>query len=427
MPAGNGLPHSPHSSRIPFERRRMPLLEVERGPWGARMRSLVRLFNGNLSLSTVAVCGMGLLALLATVYAARIILLPVILAVMLSLLLSPVLGPFSRMRVPRSISAGIVVLGLLAALIWGVYTLSQPAQHWMSRGPEILHELEDKVREIKLPAVHVARFAAEIEKLTRLSDATPVEIERQSLAQFLLASTRDVVLGGSVTLVLLYFLLASGDGLLRKVVRLMPTLSTKRRTVQIARRIRGDIFKYLLTVTVINAGLGVVGGFLLAALGMPSPVLFGALLAGLNFLPYLGPAIAISTIGLVALVTFDGTYAMVIVASCLSLTTIEGNVLTPLILGHRLSLSPVAIVLGLLFWGWIWGVPGALLTVPILMTLKVICDHVRPLTLLGELLGRSGRRPARRAPSLGCGAATAPLSSSRRTDPSAGVARHSAP
>jgi predicted PurR-regulated permease PerM len=192
---------------------------------------------------------------------------------------------------------------------------------------------------------------------------------------------------GAVT-ILLYFLLASGDLFLLKLVRVLPRFEDKKIAVTIVHEVRHDVSHYLLTITLINIGLGVATGIAMFWLGMPNPLLWGVMAASFNFIPYLGAMASAIILTLVALLTFDELGRILLVPGVfLVLTSLEGGFVTPAIVGRRLTLNPVAIFVWLTFWGWLWGVPGMLLAVPMLAILKIVCDHVQPLNSVGEFLG----------------------------------------
>jgi predicted PurR-regulated permease PerM len=192
-----------------------------------------------------------------------------------------------------------------------------------------------------------------------------------------------------MTTILLYFMLASGDLVLRKTVRVLPRLQDKKRAVDIFRQAERDISTYLVTITLVNITLGAVTAAAMYLLGMPNPVLWGVLAAVLNYVPYLGPLTTFGVIALVSLLTFDQlSEAILPPLVFLGLTSLEGQVLTPLFLGRRLTLNPVAVFLALLIWGWLWGIPGILLAVPLLATFKIFCDNIEPLAPIGEFLDR---------------------------------------
>ena len=187
----------------------------------------------------------------------------------------------------------------------------------------------------------------------------------------------------------LYFALASGDLFLAKLGHVLPTLSDKKKAVQIAREIENNISQYLFTITVINAGIGVLGGLMFWAFGMPNPALWGALAGLLNFIPTVGSLSTAVIITLVAAATFPSlTHTLLVPGAFLGLTVLVGTFVSPHIMGRRLTLNPVVIFLGLSFWGWLWGVPGALLAVPMLAMFKIFCDHIEPLAPIGEFLGQ---------------------------------------
>ena len=197
------------------------------------------------------------------------------------------------------------------------------------------------------------------------------------------------LLSGTVVVgVLLYFLLASGDLFLRKLINVLPTLSDKKRAVEMAREMEKQVSTYLFTVTLINIGVGVAVGTGVALLGMPNPMLWGALACVLTYVPYLGAAVGIGVLALASVLTFDDLgHALAVPAVYVVVSFLEGNFVTPAVLGRRLILNPVVIFIGLLFWFFLWGIPGALLAVPTIVIFKIVCDHVEGLATIGEFFG----------------------------------------
>ena len=208
------------------------------------------------------------------------------------------------------------------------------------------------------------------------------------IKQALFGGTTTFVSEAIVVIVLLYFLLASGDLFLRKLIKVLPTFEDKKRAVEIAREIEHNISTYLFTVTLINIGVGVAVGVGVWLLKMPNPVLWGVLAGVLTYIPYLGAMVGIGILGLAALLVFDDLgHALAVPAVYLVVSFLEGNFVTPLVLGRRLTLNPVVIFVGLLFWFFLWGIPGALLAVPTLAVFKIVCDHVDTLAPIGEFFG----------------------------------------
>jgi predicted PurR-regulated permease PerM len=187
----------------------------------------------------------------------------------------------------------------------------------------------------------------------------------------------------------LYFLLAAGDLFLQKLIKVLPLLRDKKKAVAIARETEASISTYLVTVTLVNLGLGLSVAAVMYLLKMPNPVLWGALAALAEFVPYLGATALIALLTLAGLVTFEQVgHALLIPTSYLAVNILQSQFVAPLILGRRLTLNPVAIFVGLVFWWWIWGVPGAFIAVPLIATFKIFCDHIEALAPIGEFLGR---------------------------------------
>jgi predicted PurR-regulated permease PerM len=356
---------------------------------GVELREILR----PVDTRTAALAGLFVLAAFYTLYFARPFFLPLVLALLLNLLLSPLVAAMGRLRVPQSLAAGLVVLALLGGVAGSAYLLVEPAGEWMDRAPTSLARVESKLRRLMEPVERVNRATQEVEKLTEVDGGgrprqQQVQVEEESLSGALLRRTTEATAGLAVVLVLLYFLLASGDLFLRKLIRVLPTLEDKKRAVDIARQLQRDLSRYLATVTLINLGLGVAVGVAMYLLGLPNPMLWGVMATVLNFVPYLGAIVGILVIGLVSALTFDGVGPILLPPLVyFLLTATEGYFVTPLILGRRLTLNPVMILLSLLLWGWLWGIAGAVLAVPMLAVIKILCDHIEPLHPLGEFLG----------------------------------------
>lgn len=345
-----------------------------------------------VDIRSAALTGLLILAVFYTLYFAQAFLLPVVLAVLLKFLLSPLVEGLRRLRVPEWAGAGLVVLALLGILAGSLYLLFEPALEWLDRAPASLERVAEKLEGLRGPVEQVNRATEEVERLTTSGGEEgrrTVQVEAQSLSGVLLSQAQAIFAGVAVMLALLYFLLASGDLFLRKLIRVLPTFDDKKRAVDIARALQSDVSVYLSTITLINIGLGVAVGGAMKLLDMPNPMLWGVLATVLNFIPYLGAVVGITVVALVAALTFD-TPAQVVLPplAYFGLTSAEGYFLTPTILGRRLVLNPVMILLGLIFWGWLWGITGAVLAVPMLASFKIFCDHIKPLATIGEFLGR---------------------------------------
>jgi predicted PurR-regulated permease PerM len=198
--------------------------------------------------------------------------------------------------------------------------------------------------------------------------------------------------GGLTTVVLLFFLLRSGDLFLRRLVEILPTLDNKKQAVDISHEIESNISRYLVTISVINAAVGIMTGIAAYFRGLSDAALWGALAFFLNYIPILGPLCVVAILLLVGLLTFNTIWqALLPAAIYLVIHFVEGETVTPILLARHFTLNPVVMIIALLFWYWMWGVAGALLAVPMLATFKIICDRVRPLMALGHFLGTQAR------------------------------------
>jgi predicted PurR-regulated permease PerM len=312
---------------------------------------------------------------------------------LLSFLLAPVVKGLARLRLPAPLGAAVVLLAILGLTGLGVYWLWEPAAQWIQQLPKSVAQIEAKVRSVKQSVEGFSEATKKVEDMAQMGNGGAestfrVEVQRPSLTGAMLNQTLNLVATVGAITILLYFLLASGDLFLQKLVRVLPSLTDKKIAVTIVHEVQHDISHYLLTITLINAGLGGAVGLTMFWLGMPNPLLWGVMAASFNFIPYLGAITSAVILTLVALLTFDDiARALTVPGVFLILTALEGFLITPTIVGRRLTLNPVAIFIWLTFWGWLWGVPGMLLAVPLLATLKIVCDHIRPLNPVGEFLG----------------------------------------
>jgi predicted PurR-regulated permease PerM len=339
-----------------------------------------------------AIKGLFILALFYTFYFARSLLLPVFLAVLLSLILYPAVRFLRRAFIPEPLGAAIVVIGLAALMATALYQLFEPASDWFSKMPRITQQIERKLFNVRKSMQEMSKAAEKVEALTTVDGAAKpkaaqVVAKEPSLMSRIMAGTQSILVSAGATLILLFFLLASGDLFMRKLVRVLPTLTDKKKAVGLARTIQSAMATYLFTITCINVGLGVVTAIALQVLGMPNPLLWGVMVALFQYVPYVGPAISGTILTIVAFITFEDMHDIALVPIVFfTLVTIEGQVITPFLTGRSLTLNPVMVFLSMLLWGWIWGVVGALMAVPILMTLKIFCDHIASLHAIGEFV-----------------------------------------
>jgi predicted PurR-regulated permease PerM len=340
----------------------------------------------------IAVKGLFVLALFYTFYFARSFLLPIVLAILLSLILYPAVRGLKRAFIPEPLGAALVVAALAALVGAGIYQLFEPASQWITKLPRTTEQIERKLFNVRKSMEQVSKAAEKVEALASVDSASkeraPQVVAREpSLMSRMLTGTQNVVVSVGATLVLLFFLLASGDLFMRKLVRVLPTLTDKKKAVGLARTIQSAMARYLFTITCINVCLGAATALLLQVLGMPNPLLWGVMVALLQFVPYIGPAISGTILTVVAFITYEDLHTILLVPTCFfALVTVEGQFITPFLTGRSLTLNPVMVFVSMLLWGWIWGVVGALMAVPILMTFKIFCDHIESLSAIGEFM-----------------------------------------
>ncbi|MDQ3199912.1 MAG: AI-2E family transporter [Verrucomicrobiota bacterium] len=351
---------------------------------------------------SLATNGLFLLAIFYTIYFLRSLLLPIVLALLLSYLLRPIIRALARLKIPPLLGAALVLLSLVGGIGYGISFLAAPASGWIEKAPYSLHQLQRKLTPIKKPMAQVAEASGAIDNLTTAGTepqaaatagapapekTQKVEVKEQTLSERLMSRTAEFLVGGLTMLILLYFLLAYDGVFLAKLIKLMPTLSDKKRAVSIAHEIESQISRYLFTVTIINLCLGAAVGAAVGLLGLPNPWMWGAMVAVLNFVPYLGAMVGIGCMLLGAVLSFDTLgHALIFPASYLAIASLEGNFITPFVMGRSLTLNPVLVLLSLTFWGWMWGIVGIILAVPILAAFKIFCGHVEQMEPIAEFI-----------------------------------------
>jgi predicted PurR-regulated permease PerM len=362
----------------------VPLAETLRHPLPPSARSL-------------GVLGLLLIALGVVAYVAREVFIPLTFGLMLSFLLSPLVTGLERLRLPRALGAALVVLALMGGTSFSALQLADPAAEWIGRSPGVLQALERKLRPWRRPVKDVSQLAERVERMAKVDERRgpqEVTLERPSMLTTALDTVWSLGVGALVSMFALYFMLLSGEVLMGRVIAWVPDLRSQRRTAEVIGSIQRGMSRYLGTVFCINLAVGAAVGAGMYLLHMPNPVLWGAIALVVNFVPYLGPLVGILTVGAVALATFDKPSAMLLPPLYyLVLASVEGNIITPLILGRTTELDPLAIFVWLLFWGWLWGVPGAIVAVPLLMLIKLTCEKSAVLAPVAALLSRNSISP----------------------------------
>jgi predicted PurR-regulated permease PerM len=369
-------------------------LDAEPAPAGSPpdVGKLANLLGEGADARHVALVGLFVLAAFYTLHFAKDLFLPIVLAVLLDFLLSPVVRTLRKYGIKEPLGAALVMLGLLTLLGVGVYRLSGPAAEYVAAVPASVEIAQRKLSSMRGSVEQVTRAAERVERATAGEETErgqQVEIKGPSLTRQLFGSTADFLGAATVVIFLTYFLLAVGDLFLQKLVGVLPQFKDKKVAVTIARETEAQISLYLFTTTLINIGVGVVTAGVMYVLGLPNAILWGVVAAVLNFVPYVGAVANTVLLALAAFVAFEDTgRALMVPGAFLVLNLIESNLVTPMIYGNRMRLNTVALFIGLVFWWYIWGIPGAILAVPMMAVAKIACDHIESLSPVGEFLGK---------------------------------------
>lgn len=345
---------------------------------------------------------LALLVLYAFVLAKTLIV-PLLLGILLSLLLAPAVRRLHRWHVPRPLSALLVLSTALAVVIGAVVMLATPAQSFLARAPESLQRIERTIAEWRKPIVDVSRRASQsLERITQLERDVaqmPSANHEPGPLRRLLATMPAVVAGFVVVIFLTFLLLVYGDAILRKTVSMLPRFRERRQVVETTRRTQNELSAYVGTMTLINIGLGLAVAAAMILLGLEDPWLWGGMAALLNFAPYVGPTINVILLTLASFGQFaDPWQALTVPAVFVLMQMLESELITPLVLGRRLALDPVMVFLSLLILGWLWGVIGVLIAVPVLTCVRICAEQVPGWRPLARLLGPAKLAPARRTP-----------------------------
>jgi predicted PurR-regulated permease PerM len=319
--------------------------------------------------------------------------LPVILGFFIAITFRPAIRTLARRQVPEWLAASVFISLVLMTVLTFAYLIAGPVSSFMQNAPAYAQTFGSKLHDLQSSFSQMMRLAEKIQEAATQDGAVVAQEviirEGPPLAYLgqITGYSMSVVATIILTLVIAAFLMASGDLFYAKLVRVLPTLQDKKTALRIVYDVERDVSAYLLIVTGINAILGVAVALSFYALGMPTPLLWGALAFVLNFIPYVGAITGIGIAAFMAVVSFDSiAYAALAPLSYAVLNGIENQFVSPLLLGRRLQLNSVAILLALTFWTWIWGIAGTMVAVPILVAIKVFCDNLDSLAGIGEFL-----------------------------------------
>ncbi len=338
---------------------------------------------------TVFLGGLFFFACLAALYVASEIILPVVLAIVLKLLLQPVVRACERVHVPRLLGALLATLLLLTVFVGLGYLVSGPASSWIVKLPTALPPLKEKLHFLAMPIDAAEQALSQLQGgVAAVSPGSSgVPVRAPGLFDTLFSSTKAVAAGFFTMLVVLVYLLVSGETFLRRFVEILPRFKDKRRAVEISMHIERDISAYLMTITIINAVVGIATTGVMILCGIESPLLWGMIAFVLNYVPILGWIAGVCLFSLVGVTDLGATWwGLAPAALYFVIHLVEGETITPWLMSRRFTINPVAVVLSLVFWYWMWGVPGAVLAVPMLAIIKIVCDDTPSLRAFGHFL-----------------------------------------
>jgi predicted PurR-regulated permease PerM len=336
---------------------------------------------------------LAVLAVLSACYLGKEFLTPVLLAFLMALLFSPFVTAIERLRAPRMLAAAVTVLLAIGIAAGAIVSLAQPAKEWVGKAPTALQSVSQRFKDFTRPVQQAQKATENLATLAQPPSADVQQVvvkDQSSILSGIVLNMPRVLEQIAIVVLLLFFFLSSGDNFLRRMVEIAPGLTEKRIVVSIARDIQREMSRYLVTITLINFGLGVATAIALMALQLSNALLWGAMVFVLNFAPYVGASISAVVLAIVGFSTFDNTgHAFAIPGAFLLLAFIEGQLVTPTVLGRRLALNPVVVFVWLLLWGWLWGIIGILLAGPMLACFRIICQHTEALRPIYVLIGEA--------------------------------------
>jgi predicted PurR-regulated permease PerM len=327
--------------------------------------------------------GLFILAALGSAYWGSEIVLPLVLAFILKLLLQPAVRALEQVYVTRTLASLLLILVIFAAIVGLTVALSMPASNWAAKLPQGVSRLEERLSFLQGPIETLQRFL----EPGPLSSAPEASTFAKNILTRVFAGTQVFASGFFLTLLFLFFLLVHGDTFLRRVVEILPRFGDKRQAVEISQKIESDISAYLITITVMNAAVGVATAVVMWSTGLGDPILWGTVAFLLNYVPILGPTIGVILFLLAGLLAMDTLWQALLPALLyLGIHLAEGEMITPTLLAKRFTVNPVLVVVSLIFWFWMWGAPGAIIAVPMLAIAKIICDRIQSLAAFGHFL-----------------------------------------
>ncbi|HEU5297121.1 MAG TPA: AI-2E family transporter [Burkholderiaceae bacterium] len=351
-----------------------------------------------------ALHGLLAIAIVLLLKVAAPLLLPITTAIVLTFVFAPIVRTLRSGGVPETLGAAFVVAFFLAVTLLLTSTLIGPASQWWERAPSTVAQVMAQIDRLRTsilrpggpPARAPASKAAVADRGAGGTDPLKDQLATEGVAftRVVIGKVLSFGLSAAATIILLYFLLASEHWMLSRSVEAIPRRRSRALLVAGVRHVERDIGRFVGTLALVNVGVAGVTLVAVWMLGLPNPLLWGVVAGTLNFIPYIGPVITATMLALAGMLTFDTALDMLAPAMAfVAIHAVESNLVSPWFVGRRLTLSPLAVFLSVMFWGWLWGIAGAMLAVPVLVGIRSLCRRNRHLRLWSAYL-EGAHRPA---------------------------------
>ena len=357
---------------------------AEREPLPGESVPATRLMSTMVFLMGVAL----FLALPFVLSVGSVVFLPLFAAVILTIVLSPLADRLIRLGIPNVLASAISLVAAIVAVVFAILVIVQPAYDLVDQAPRLIARIGEQFSALRGNFTWIADINQQLARITGNTTGAEVVVASPSVLEQVVIATPSVVLETLLTLLMTYFMIEARIRMKRRLLLERHSFGASLRAARVMRDVQERVASYIITVAQINLGVGVIVALGAWALGLTAPIMWGGLAMVLNFLPYLGPLAMMALLGLVGLGTADTVLlGLVPMLLFLALHAVEANVVTPSLLGARFTVNPVMILLAISYFSWIWGIVGALLSVPILLTLTALFEHLGKPNVVGFLFG----------------------------------------
>lgn len=355
--------------------------------------------RARLQSAIVLLLGLGLfLALPFVLSIGSVVFLPPVTALIFTIIISPLADRLTRIGLPNMLASFVAILAMIAIVLVALLLILQPAYVMVDQVPSLARQVARRFTELRGNLSWIADVNRQLARITGSSSSREVVLASPSVIEQVAIATPSVILEVILTLLMTFFMIESRIRMRRRLVQERHSFNASVRLARVLRDVQERVSSYILTVALVNFGVGVIVATGAWAFDLGAPIMWGGLAFVLNFLPYIGPLMFMGLIGLVGLGTAPSVAVGVIpMLAYLGLHAVESNVVTPAILGARFTLNPVAILISISYFSWIWGVLGALLSVPILLTIAALLDHIGKPNIVGFMFGEALFEPGRLA------------------------------